>query len=285
VVVVGSANVDLSCRVDRLPTPGETVIGRDHRLSVGGKGLNQALMARRCGASVAFVGAVGDDDHGVMIRSLLDDEAVSTVDLATVSGPSGLAMIVVDRGGENSIVVAAGANRFVGPPTIPAGTGVVLTQLEIPVGSARGACEQGRAVGALTILNPAPAVLDPEQLGSFAGAVDILVPNEHELEELGGADNVLSLGISTLIVTRGAGGVDVYGHAGRWREPIFDIAAVDTTGAGDAFCGALAARLALGDHLRSAVRWGAAAGAVATTLSGATTPDATIVSRLAASRT
>jgi ribokinase len=285
IAVVGSANVDLVARVDRLPGPGETVAAHGSSLGVGGKGLNQAVMARRLGADVRFCGAVGDDRYAEMITEVLQAESIDTSGLAVHSGPSGLALIVVDGEAENSIVVVPGANAAMTAPVIDEHTCVVLMQLEVPRETVRAACRRGREIDALTILNPAPAVLEPSDLHELAGHIDILVPNEHELAALGGPDAVLEAGITTVVVTRGRRGVEVYHEASHWVEAPFAVTAIDSTGAGDAFCGALAARLALGSPLGEAVRWGAAAGAAATETAGATPPSLMSVRNLVASRT
>ena len=284
IAVVGSANVDLVARVDRLPGPGETIAARGSSFGVGGKGLNQAVMARRLGADVLFCGAVGDDPYAAMITDVLQAESIDTSGLVVHPGPSGLALIVVDTDAENSIVVVPGANGAMSAPVIDERARVVLMQLEVPLEAVRAACRRGREIGALTILNPAPAALEPTDLLELAADIDILVPNEHELIALGGPEAVLDAGITTLVVTRGSRGVVVYQETSHGVEPPFEVLPLDSTGAGDAFCGALAARLALGSTLAEAVRWGAAAGAAATETVGATAPSVSAVQNLLASR-
>ncbi len=284
IAVVGSANVDLVARVDRLPGPGETVAANGSSIGVGGKGLNQAVMARRLGPQVVFYGAVGDDRYASMITEVLQTESIDVSELVTHPGPSGLALIVVDADAENSIVVVPGANAALAAPVIDERTKVVLSQLEVPLHAVRVACRRGRAIGALTILNPAPAHVEPAALLELAADIDILVPNEHELVALGGSDRLLEAGIATLVVTLGSRGVEVYHQGSQWVEAPFAVTPLDSTGAGDAFCGALAARLALGFPLADAVRWGAAAGAAATETAGATPPALSAVEALVASR-
>jgi ribokinase len=241
-------------------------------------------MARRLGPQVVFYGAVGDDRYASMITEVLQTESIDVSELVTHPGPSGLALIVVDADAENSIVVVPGANAALAAPVIDERTKVVLSQLEVPLHAVRVACRRGRAIGALTILNPAPAHVEPAALLEFAADIDILVPNEHELVALGGSDRLLEAGLATLVVTLGSRGVEVYHEGSQWVEAPCAVTPLDSTGAGDAFCGALAARLALGFPLADAVRWGAAAGAAATETAGATPPALSAVEALVASR-
>lgn len=268
VCVVGSANLDLVARTSRLPAPGETVLGSAYAEHPGGKGLNQAVAAARSGATVSFVGAVGDDRAGEVLRRVLADDDVTT-DLVVVSNvaASGRAVITVDDDGENSIVIIAGANSQVAIDVLPE-CRVVLVQLEIPMDTVHDALVRARRAGAITMLNPAPAPPTPLPEG-LLGLVDVLVPNEHEVRLLGGVDHLLSRGVRTVVTTRGGFGVDVATIGQRWHRPADVVDVVDTTGAGDAFCGALAARLAVGDELGVAVRYAVAAGALATTANGA----------------
>jgi ribokinase len=235
------------------------------------------VAAARCGATVAFVGAFGDDDAG---RTLLAVAAAEGIDLAAAvvreGVPTGRALITVDAAGENSIVVIPGANATVGvhdgPDSEASDTPskVVLAQLEIPIGSVVGALRAARAAGARTVLNPAP--VPPTGLpDDLIACCDVVIPNEHELELLGGVDRLLERGVGAVVVTRGAAGVLVADASSgeRWTLDAFPVDPVDTTGAGDAFCGAFASRLAAGDLLDVAVRYAAAAGAIATTVRGA----------------
>jgi ribokinase len=279
VVVVGSANLDVVATTARLPVPGETVLGGSYAEHPGGKGLNQAVAAARAGAAVAFVGAVGADDAGRTLLGVLDAEVIDrSAVLVSSTRPTGRAVIVVDDGGENTIVVVPGANAEV----VDADVGqarVLLVQLEIPLTTVAAALRRARLSGAMTILNPAPAVaLDRESLG----LVDVIVPNEHEAASLGGVEGLLAGGVGAVVTTRGSDGVEVATVHGRARVPAFDVASVDATGAGDAFCGVLAARLAAGDSLDAAVRVAAAAGALATTVAGAvpSMPEIAAIERL-----
>jgi len=266
VCVVGSANLDLVATTPRIPGAGETVLGTGYAEHAGGKGLNQAVAAARSGAAVAFVGCLGDDDAGRRMRAVLGGEGISDAAVGTSHTPTGRALIVVDGNGENSIVVVAGANQDVSLQEPFPAASVVLCQLEVPLDRVAEALAAARRGGATTILNPAPAAALP---GELLATCDIVVPNEHEVELLGGVDALLAAGCRAVVVTRGGAGVDVHTLDGVDHCPPFEVEVVDTTGAGDAFCGSLAARLAAGSDLDEAVRWAAAAGALATTVVGA----------------
>jgi ribokinase len=285
VVVVGSANLDLVATTRRLPGPGETVLGSDFAQHPGGKGLNQAVAAARAGASVAFIAAVGDDDAGHTLRSVAEHEGVDVSGLVVAAGAAtGRALITVDERGENSIVVVPGANSAARVSSLPPAA-VVLAQLEVPVDTVIAAFKAAREAGSTTVLNPAPVPnegLPPELLA----LCDVVVPNEHEVELLGGVDRLVAGGVGAVVVTRGAAGVTVTAATDAPSRSIaaFAVDPIDTTGAGDAFCGTLACRLATGADLYSAVRSAAAAGALATTVAGAvpSLPLAAEIDRLAA---
>lgn len=270
VVVVGSLNLDLVARTPRIPRPGETVQGTDYAELPGGKGLNQAVAAARAGARVAMVGAVGDDAAGGALREVARGDGVDDSAIATVPGtPTGRALIAVDDAAENSIVVVPGANAHVALTELPAAK-VVLAQLEIDPGVVAEAFGRARAGGAITVLNPAPAERATPDLLALA---DVVIPNQHELEVLGGRRALAEAGVRTLVVTLGAEGADLADGADPTAAPEhidpFVVTPVDTTGAGDAFCGGLVARLAAGDDLRDALVFAAANGALATTRAGA----------------
>lgn len=265
VCVVGSANLDLVATVERLPGPGETVPGSSYAEYPGGKGLNQAVAAARAGASVAFVGAVGADAAATTLLGVMAADGIDDSNVATESVATGRALIGVSASGENSIIVVAGANATVTAEMMPLSK-VVLTQLEVPLAAVERAMAFGRVNGAITVLNPAPAaVLGAEILQHC----DIVVPNEHEVELLGGVAHLLSLGAKAVVVTLGANGADLHTAHGVEHIDPFDVTPVDTTGAGDTFSGALCARLAAGDELPVALRFAAAAGALCTTKVGA----------------
>jgi ribokinase len=282
VVVVGSVNLDTTLEVEHLPAPGETILAQELRTALGGKGANQAIAAARQGIRTDFVAAVGDDATS---RAVMDALAAVGLDLThvrpLVGAPAGQALIVVDAAGANTIVVAGGANSELSAADVSAAgpaireAAVVLTQLEIPLAATQRALELGRASGALTILNPAPArQLDPGLLA----ACDILVPNESEATILSGERDPAAaaealgrrLPDSTVIVTCGAAGALVRRPGGTpVVVPAPHVVAVDTVAAGDAFCGTLAASLAQGRPLEEAVRRAVAAGSYAVTVRGA----------------
>ena len=183
----------------------------------------------------------------------------------TSSVPSGRALIAVADSGENLIIVVPGANDLVTVDDLPP-CAVVLVQLEVPLETVRSVLSAGRRAGATTMLNPAPARELPEELLALC---DIVVPNEHEVAMIGGADHLLSLGARAVVVTVGARGAELHAADGLTRVPAFGVQPVDTTGAGDTFCGALAARIAAGDGMMAALRYASAAAAICTTRAGA----------------
>lgn len=282
VVVVGSANLDLVVTAPHLPVPGETVLGTSYAEHAGGKGLNQAVAAARAGASTALVGSVGDDPAGRRLVAELTSVGADAAFVTLGGGPTGRAVISVDARGENSIIVVPGANAEVAGVPLP-WCRVVLAQLEIPPAAVTAGLRAGRDTGALTILNPAPAVVLEPMLLSL---VDVLVPNEHELAALPPPDELVAGGVRAVVTTLGGAGVRVVTAERAWHQRPFAVSPVDTTAAGDAFCGALAARLAAGEPLDVAVRFAAAAGALATTRPGAvpSIPDADAVRALLASQ-
>jgi ribokinase len=274
VTVIGSANLDLVVRAERHPLPGETLLGSAYAEYPGGKGLNQAVAAARAGATTAFVGAVGDDNAGHTLMAVASNDHINLEQLTVVPDVStGRALITVDAAGENSIVVVPGANQSVDGSTLPRSS-VALVQLEIPLGTVQDALASARAAGSTTILNPAPAAeLTPHLLS----LCDIVIPNEHEVESLGGVDALLGHGVQYVIVTRGGAGVDIHAADGATTHvPALAAQVVDTTGAGDAFCGNLAARLAAGDSVDQAALWAVVAGGLAVGQHGAipSLPDA-----------
>ncbi|MEO1056298.1 MAG: ribokinase [Actinomycetota bacterium] len=267
VTVVGSANLDLVAQTERIPGPGETLLAAGYAEHPGGKGLNQAVAARRAGAATAFVGALGGDAAGDTLRAVLTTEGIDGTNVDAVHGPTGRALITVSADAENIIVVVPGANARVEPPASLAPTRVVATQLEIPIDTVQATLEAARTIGATTVLNPAPAKDLDRQLLAL---VDVLTPNEHEVALLGGIDALLAAGVAAIVVTLGAAGAEIH----RPDQPVervvpFSVDAVDTTGAGDAFNGALCAWLADGASLPRAVQMGCAAGALAATQRGA----------------
>ncbi|HEX6697119.1 MAG TPA: ribokinase [Solirubrobacteraceae bacterium] len=272
IAVVGSINLDLVVAVERHPAPGETVVGGDCRQLAGGKGGNQAVAAARLGAQVAMVGRVGADAQGAWLREGLWTEGVGVEHVREDrQAPTGVALIAVDARGENTIVVSPGANARVDARDVAAASDVVgeaevvLVQHEVPQAAVAAAIA---TAGGTVVLNPAPA-------RGLAAPVDVLVPNRGELETLaGGRGDPVTLarsitGAGAVVVTLGAeGAVVVEGdRAERVRAP--HIEAVDTTGAGDAFCGALAEAMAGGATVVEAARWAVRVAAASVTRPGA----------------
>ena len=284
IVVVGSVNVDLLAQVRRHPRPGETLHGTGGRMLPGGKGANQAVAAARLGARVAMVGAVGSDVQAEAALSALREAGVDLGHVAEIEGPTGLAIVTVAEDGENSIVVIAGANDAMGADRVRAAAEVisaariVVCQWEIP----RDGIEALPALVTGRFLhNPAPVMeLDPAVLR----ASDPLVVNQHEaglvLAQLAPDEDapedpeqilraLLATGIPSAVLTLGADGSLVADQAGVRRIPPAPVEAVDTTGSGDAFIGALALGLARGDDLATAARLASRVGAFAATGEGA----------------
>src|SRR5215467_1016623 len=271
VLVLGSINMDLVVRVPDLPRPGDTVLGDRLMTIPGGKGANQAVAAARLGGQVRMIGRVGGDGFGTQLVKGLQADGVDTSGIALdAAEPSGVALIVVDRAGENQITVAPGANGAVGEPEIArlrdglTRDDVVVMQLEIPLPAVRAAIGAVRDAGARVILNAAPSgALAHEEMPN----VDVLIVNEGEAEDLGGAALVKSVG--AMIVTLGAAGSTLYEGGSVSKIEPHKVDAVDATAAGDAFVGAVAFALARGSSLIDAVRLGGAAGAAAATKVGA----------------
>jgi ribokinase len=277
--------MDLVARAPRIPRPGETIIGGDFCTVPGGKSANQAVAAARLGARVSMVGRVGRDAFG---QPLLDNLFAAGVDHTFVArdpdAATGVALIVVDDAGENSIVVAPGANMRLSPADVDdaesaiAAADALLLQLESPLETVTRAAEVAHAHGVTVILNPAPARPLPDELLAL---VDVLIPNETEtamltslpvgdLAEAGTAAAALrGLGVGTVILTLGERGALLAWEEGTRHFAAFAVTPVDTTAAGDAFVGGFAVALAEGRTLAEAVQWGNAAGALSTTKPGA----------------
>ncbi len=274
VVVVGSVNVDLVVRVPTLPAPGETVSGGTFVRTFGGKGANQAAAAARLGARVRLVGLTGDDDFGREAREDLRWRGVDVSALGTSSSPTGVAAIVVDRSGENAIAVASGANHdLTGERVeeqlarIPEPDVVLLANLEVPDDAIAAAADVVDRRGWRFLLDPAPIRPIPPRV---LARCDVLTPNEHEAGALGSTAELFAQGVDAVVLKRGAEGADVLRPlAEPWHQGALPADVVDTTGAGDAFNGALAWSLGEGRDLLQAVRAAAAAGALACRAVGA----------------
>ncbi|MEU4830990.1 ribokinase [Streptosporangium sp. NPDC023615] len=278
--VFGSANMDLVAYVDVAPALGETVTGRSFVTVPGGKGANQAIAAARAGAPVAFLGAVGDDDFGAEMRRTLAEAGVDVRDLRTAPGPSGIAQIVVDGGGGNSIIVVPGANGTVTSPSpaeieVISRSDVLLLQLELPIEAVTAAARAARAAGTTVILTPAPVQPLPAEL---LEAVDVLVANEHEAAAITGrADHERALEdlrgtVGWVIVTLGSrGALTASGDGPVVHVEAPRVPAVDTTAAGDTFVGALAAASVERQPPDRAVRFATAAAGLSVQRAGAST--------------
>ncbi|MEX1079423.1 MAG: ribokinase [Homoserinimonas sp.] len=278
VVIVGSANMDVVFSVERMPAPGETLLSGDAARHPGGKGLNQAVAAARAGVPTAFIGALGTDPFGDSLADAMDAAGVSRDLVRRTVQDTGQAFILVDQDGENMIVVASGANATMSRLTESekdaiAGADVLLMQLELTAAVVLEAATVARAAERAIMLNAAPAA----PLGdALLALLDYLIVNEHEACLLGGSDDLsvasrtLAATVDRLIVTLGAEGSDVYESGelvGTVAPP--KVTAVDTTGAGDTFCGALAAAVAEGLPLLDAVRFATAASALSVESVGA----------------
>lgn len=278
IVVVGSLNMDLVVRAPRLPAPGETVAGSDFSTSPGGKGANQAVAAARAGGRVRMIGAVGDDGFGADLVGALDAAGVDTGRVRRVPGPSGVALISVDDAAENTIVVVGGANAALtdldaADRAAITSADLLLLQLETPLPTVTAAARLAAAAGVPVLLNPSPVRPLPAEL---LAAVHILVVNEDEGAALGD----IRPGGGHVITTLGAAGARYRGPAGDAAAVPPPVRPVDTTGAGDAFTGALAVAWCRGATPAQALRRACAAGALATTRPGAGAPAAAEVDRL-----
>lgn len=266
IAVLGSINMDLVTTTAARPAPGETVLGRGFTMVPGGKGANQAIAASRAGGQTMFLGAIGTDVFAPRLRAVLTESGVDTTGLRVLDGPSGIATIVVDDSGENSIIVVGGANTAVADLTAPdrtaiAAADILVCQLEVPLETVTAAARHARAHDTTVILNPSPVQHLSDELWAH---VDVAVVNTGEAEHLGG----LLDRVPHVVVTLGA-------HGARYRGPDGaeataagpPVEVVDTTGAGDTFTGALAVRWAQGPA--TALRFACTAGSLATTGLGA----------------
>lgn len=283
ILVIGSCNTDMSVQADKLPCPGETVLGSTFHMGAGGKGANQAVAARLLGGDVTFVCKVGRDLFG---EKSLDGYKACGIDISHVmfsDKPSGVALITVDSHAENSIVVASGANNDITPDDMDtiAGTirsaSLLLMQLEIPLSAVERAAAIAHEAGVPVVLNPAPAAKLPESLFS---CVDLIIPNETEAAAITGmrvadedsavraATSLKSKGIDNVIITLGSKGSLVC-NSKISHVPAMRVNAVDTTAAGDTFCGAVCVALSEGRSLEEAVHFATAAAALSVQRFGA----------------
>ncbi len=271
-------------RVDRLPSPGETLLAKGYRVDFGGKGSNQAVACARLGAHVGFVAKIGRDSFGEMALGLYREEQIDVDSVMQIPDvPTGVGFIIVDAKGNNCITIDPGANELLTAAEVSQGLGtlkpqaVVLTQLEIPVAAAGAAMAGGRESGAVTILNPAPVRILPQ---SVLQSVDILTPNQSEAKVLTGrtpeavvepetlARELIRSGVRDVVMTLGEKGALLVTATSSVHIPAIKVQAEDTTGAGDSFNAGLALALASGAKLEEAVRFAVVTGGLAVTREG-----------------
>ncbi len=274
ILVAGSANLDFVVRAAHIPAPGETVLGRDFRTFPGGKGANQAIACARAGGTATqMLLALGDDAHAAPLEASLREAGVALHIVRTADAPTGTAFICVSDPGENAITVAPGANLRLAPQHLPplAGVSHLLLQLETPLPSVTAYARAARTAGVSVVLNGAPAApLPPELLA----ALDLLIVNEGELATISGVHGnidaaLAALAVPGVVVTLGAHGARARWGTACFAQPGFVVDVVDTTAAGDTFCGALVAELAHGAGRPQALRFACAAAALACTRPGA----------------
>ncbi|WP_156308095.1 ribokinase [Sphingobacterium endophyticum] len=285
ILVVGSTNMDMVVKTNHIPKPGETVLGGTFFMNPGGKGANQAVAVSRLGGEVVFISKIGNDIFGKQSSKIFGDEGINIGGIyAEVNSPSGIALITVDKHGENSIVVAPGSNSFLDKNNVKDAidkfpeSEILLVQLEIPIETVKFAIELAFERKIRVILNPAP--VNPEIL-SILNLVDIITPNAQEASTLANypvedlesakiaAKKIRELGVNTIIITLGKEGALVYDQDNYYmiEAPIVD--AVDTTAAGDVFNGALAVALAEGKEMKHAVTFACRCAAISVTKMGA----------------
>lgn len=285
IVVVGSTNTDMVTKADHLPAPGETILGGDFFLNPGGKGANQAVAAQRLGGNVTFIAKTGDDVFGKQSLQLFKDEGIN-IDLMVVDpvNPSGVALIKLDKKAENTILVASGDNATLSPGDLQnaaseiSNAAAIIMQLEIPLETVAWVADLAKSHNVPVILNPAPACEIP---ASLFQKISIITPNEKEAEMLSGiaitdlasarqaADRIRARGVETVIITLGAKGAFICTSDIDELVSAPVVRAVDTTAAGDVFCGALAVALSENQSLQEATAFACHAAALSVTKLGA----------------
>lgn len=287
IIVVGSCNTDMVIRVDHLPEPGETIIGHDFITNQGGKGANQAVAVKRLGGETAFIARLGNDDFGAKSLRLLTEEGIDTSFVRLTDGVStGVALIPVDDKGENSIIVSSGANALLSPFDIEEAeplfekASILLMQLETPVPTLISAARLAKQFGAKVVLNPAPYPKEPLPIELFE-LVDIITPNETEAAGMSGVKvldeesalkaicEIQKQGVGNVIITAGASGAYTSTEGQLVRIPSEKVEVVDTTAAGDTFCGALCVALSKGTDMVQAIRFANKAASLSVTRLGA----------------
>lgn len=287
IVIVGSSNTDMSVRADHLPKPGETIIGGKFLMNHGGKGANQAVAVARLGGEAVFVCKVGDDMFGNNTLEMLQKEGINTSYLSkSKDAPSGIALISVDLKGENSIVVASGANACLSEEDVQdaeseiKAASIVLMQMETPLPTLICAAEIAKKHGTTVVLNPAPAPKEPIP-DALLKNVDILIPNATEAQMISGIEitddasakksiaAIMSRGVKTVIVTIGSKGAVTLQDGELVKVPAFSVQSVDATAAGDTFCGALCVSLCKNNSLKDAILYANKASSISVTRMGA----------------
>ena len=284
ILVIGSSNTDMTTKTRKLPLPGETVLGGVFTMGAGGKGANQAVAAQRLGGNVQFICKVGHDMFGDNSIAQYKSEGLDTSGILRSELPSGVALIYVDENAENCIVVASGANGDFSEADVELsrkaieGCGILLLQLETPVPSVLKAAKIAHEAGAFVVLNPAPACPLPEELFRY---LDLFIPNETELATFSGmpvaskedaekaAAAMKAKGVGKIIVTMGSKGALICGDGPAEFVPAHKVKAVDTTAAGDTFCGALCVAISEGKTLKEATEFATAASALTVQKMGA----------------
>lgn len=284
ILVIGSSNTDMTVKSGKIPSPGETVLGGTFSMGHGGKGANQAVAASRLGGQVEFICKVGNDLFGKNSISQYEREGLDISHLQISDKPSGVALINVDASGENCITVAPGANMDLSPEDVEkcseaiSGCGILLMQLEISVDTVLRAARIAHEAGAMVVLNPAPACALPDEIFSL---LDCFIPNESELAlfsgmEVSDTQSVIKAckvlqdrGAGTIIVTRGSRGSLIYCDGKAVEIPAKKVAAVDTTGAGDTFCGALCVAISEGKSIEDAATFATTAASLTVQKMGA----------------
>lgn len=284
ICVIGSLNMDLVVNVDNMPKKGQTLIGSDFKEVPGGKGANQAVAMARLGGDITMIGKVGTDSFGQTLIDALKNDNVNTTYVHKEDGPTGVAMITVDKNAENSIVVAPGANFKVKENDIDKNidaiknSDIVVVQLETPLETIKYALKSAKELGKYTILNPAPAVKLED---SIIANVDLLTPNETELEILSGvsinceddilkaAQTMIEKGVKELIVTLGSKGSLYINKEISMFKKSYKVDAVDTTAAGDSYTGALSVAFSKGENIEVAMDFASRVGALCVTKEGA----------------
>lgn len=287
IVVIGSCNTDMVIKVHHLPLPGETIIGYDFMTNQGGKGANQAVAVARMGGDTAFIARLGDDGFGRNSLALLKKEGIDTEYVNFTEGVStGVAMIPVDEKGENSIIVASGANAMLSEADIDAAkelianASIVLMQLETPIPTLMQAAKIAHEAGVKVVLNPAPFPKEPLP-AEFLQNVDLIIPNETEITGMTGVEinskdtikkamlRICEIGVKNVVLTAGGAGAYLLENGELVNVPTFKTNVVDTTAAGDTFCGSLCVALSRGESLNDAVRFANKAASISVSRMGA----------------